>query len=136
MPTKKPTRVILDSSILFVPAQFNVDIFEELERVINQKHELVILSATYKELQKIAKDRGTKLSRQAELALRLAQKCRQISVEKRDLESHDDVIVRVASERTWIVATNDRVLRRRLRKNNVPVIYLRQKSRLSLEGAI
>lgn len=134
--SKKTLKVILDSSFLFIPSQFTIDIFEELAKILNRRFEPVILSPTCNELQKIAKSRSTKLRRQAAFALKFAQKCRQVDVEKGDRESHDDVIVRVASEMTCCVATNDRALRRRLRRINVPVIYLRQKSRLAVDGAI
>lgn len=134
--SNKTLKVILDSSFLFIPSQFNLDIFEELAVVLNRRFEPLILSPTYKELQRIAQSGSTKVRRQAAFALKLAQKCRRIDVDKSDEESHDDVIVRVASEMACCVATNDRVLRRRLRRRNVPVIYLRQKSRLAVEGAI
>jgi rRNA-processing protein FCF1 len=41
----------------------------------------------------------------------------------------------VASQTKSYVATNDRALRRRLRAAGVPVIFLRQRSRLAVEGA-
>jgi len=133
---KKPVRVILDSSFLFIPSQFKIDIFEELTRVLNRHFEPVILSSTYQELQKIAAGQSTKLPRQATFALKLVQKCGQIKVEKGSGESYDDVIVRVASELGYSVATNDRALRKELRCKNVAVIYLRQKSLLAVDGVI
>ena len=50
-------------------------------------------------------------------------------------ESNDDVIVKVAKEFRCPVATNDRILKRRLRNMGVAVIYVREKSRLEMEGA-
>jgi len=133
---KKPVRVIFDSSFLFIPSQFKIDIFEELEKVLNRRFEPTILSSTYQELQKIAKGRSTKLQRQSAFALKLAQKCRQIKVEKDSDESYDDVIVRGASELGYSVATNDKALRKKLRRKNVAVIFLRQKSHLAVDGVI
>jgi len=133
---KKPLKVILDSSFLFIPSQFNIDIFEELAKVLNRRFEPIILSSTYKELQKIAETGSTKVRRQAAFALKFAQRCRQIEVEKGVGESHDTVIVRAASEMACCVATNDRELRKRLRRINVPVVYLRQKSHLAVDGAV
>ena len=128
--------VIFDSSFLFIPSQFKIDIFEELANVLNRRFEPIILSSTYQELRKIAEGRSTKLQRQAAFALKLAQKCRQIEVEQGSDESHDDVIVRMASELRFCVATNDRALRKRLRCKNVAVIHLRQKSHLATDGLI
>ncbi len=133
---KEPLKVLLDSSFLFIPSQFHIDIFEELAITLNRSFEPVILSPTRKELQRIAECKSTKLRRQAGMALKLAQKCRQIEVEKRDNESHDDLIVRMASEMGYCVATNDKALRRRLRRRGVAVVYLRQRSHLARDGVI
>ena len=76
-----------------------------------------------------------KTRRQASFALRLAEKCRLVTVEDKEKQT-DDVIVRIAKNWNAPVFTNDRVLKRRLRDISVPVIYLRQKSRLDIDGLI
>lgn len=76
------------------------------------------------------------MRRHASLALNLAKKCEVVPVEQGYEETHDDVIVRVASEWRCPVATNDGALRKRLRNISVPVIYLRQMSRLEMEGSV
>jgi len=129
-------RVIFDSNFLFVPSQFQLDIFEELTNLLSQRFEPVLLSPTYMELLKIAEMGSPKLRKQASLALKLAEKCRVVQVEKGLEEMHDDVIVRVATEWRCPVATNDRELRKRLRNVGVPVIFLRQRQRLELEGTV
>ena len=48
----------------------------------------------------------------------------------------DDAIVRVAKNWNSPVFTNDRDLKKRLRDISVPVIYVRQKSRLDIDGLI
>jgi rRNA-processing protein FCF1 len=129
-------KVILDSNFLFIPSQFQIDIFEGLMALLNQKFEPIILSPTHKELQRIAESGPPKMRQQALLALRLAEKCRVVEVEQSFRETPDDVIARVAAEWRCPVATNDRALRKRLRDNNVPIVYLRQRSRLEMEGSI
>jgi len=129
-------KVILDSNFLFVPSQFHLDIFEELANLLNQRFEPIILSSTQNELQGLAESSSPKRQKQAQLALRLAEKCRAVPAEKGLRETYDDVIVRVAAAWKSPVATNDRELRIRLRNLGVPVIFLRQKHRLELEGAV
>jgi rRNA-processing protein FCF1 len=129
-------KVILDSNFLFIPAQFQLDIFEELANLLNQRFEHIILSSTQQELQGLSESDSLKTRKQALLALRLAEKCRVVPVEKGLEETYDDVIVRVAAEWKSPVATNDRELRRRLRIMGIPVIFLRQKRRLMLQGAV
>jgi len=129
-------RVIFDSNFLFIPSQFRLDVFEELNNLLSQRLEPVLLSPTYGELLKIAEKGSPKTRKQASLALKLAEKCRLIHVEKGLEETYDDVIVRVAAEWRCPVATNDRELRKRLRNRGVPVIFLRQRRRLELDGTV
>ncbi|MFQ6064284.1 MAG: PIN domain-containing protein [Candidatus Bathyarchaeia archaeon] len=129
-------KVIIDSNFLFVQSEFRVDVLEELESLLGQLVEPILLSPTYQEIRKISEEGSPKIRQQASLALRLAEKCRIVEVEKDFEETCDDLIVRVAGEWRSPVATNDRTLRRRLRNINVPVIYLRQKSRLEMEGSL
>jgi rRNA-processing protein FCF1 len=129
-------KVVLDANFFFVALQFNVDVFDELADLLNRRFEPVILSSTQKELQGLAESRSPKQQKQAQLALRLAEKCRFIAVEKSLKETYDDVIVRVSAEWKSPVATNDRELRKRLRKVGVPVIFLRQRQRLEMEGSV
>lgn len=130
------TKVILDSNFLLIPSQFQLDIFEELTGLLGQRLDPVVLSTTYEELVRIAEGGVPKMRRQASLALRLAEKCRLVTVERSFEETNDDVVVRVATKWKCPVATNDRMLRRRLRDLNVAVVYMRQRSRLEMEGSI
>ena len=126
-------KVILDSNFLFIPSQFQVDIFEEISKLLNRRFDPIILSSTRRELLKIKKG-SPKMRKRASLALELAERCHLVDVEQGFEETSDDVMVRVAAEWKCPVATNDRMLRKRLRDISVPVIYLRQKSRLEMEG--
>ncbi len=128
-------KVILDSNFLFIPFQFRIDIFEQLEILLG-KSEPIILSTTLKELENLAKRRSIKMQRQAAAALDMAKKCRIVEAELAPDESYDDVIIRTAKEWRCPVATNDTKLRKRLREAEVTVIYLRQKSRLEIQGHI
>ena len=133
---KEALKVVLDANFFFIPSQFNLDIFEELANLLNQRFDAILLSSTQKELQGLAESNSPKTQKQAVLALRLAEKCRLISVKKGLRETYDDVIVRVAAEWKSPVATNDSELKRKLRKNGVPVIFLRQKHRLAMDGSV
>jgi rRNA-processing protein FCF1 len=132
---KETLKIILDANFLFIPAQFKVDIFEELLNLLKRSFEPVLLSSTKQELQGLAKS-STKIQKQAILALSLSEKCRFVSIEKSLDESYDDIIVRVAAEWKCPVGTNDKELRKRLRKVGIPVIFLRQKRVLAVDGGI
>lgn len=68
--------------------------------------------------------------------MKITKKCNRLNVKKGNNESADDVIVRIASQMKCFVATNDSFLRRRLRRENVAVIFLRQRSHFVVEGTI
>jgi len=118
-----------------VPLQFQIDIFEEIKKLVNGKVDFIVLSTTIEELRKIS-SKGGKLSRQASFALKLVEKCKVLNVKRLDRESNDDVIVRIAKRFKCAVATNDRTLKRTLRNMGIAVIYVREKSRLEMEGTI
>ena len=129
-------KIILDSNFLLVPTQFKIDIFEGIMNLLNQNYESIVLSTTMDELQSIAERGAPKLRKQAEMALKLAEKCDLINVDRRRGETNDDVIIRVAKQMKCLVATNDSELKKRLRNISAPVVYVRQKSRLELEGSL
>jgi rRNA-processing protein FCF1 len=133
---KERLKVILDSNALFVPLQFKIDIFEELKRLLNRNVEFVLLSPVKRELEMLAAKDSPKIRREAVYALRLAEKCRYVAVDDSEKLPTDDVIVKVAKSWNSPVFTNDRQLKRRLRDISVPVIYVRQKSRLEIDGLI
>jgi hypothetical protein len=132
--TKETLKVILDSNALFVPLQFKIDVFEELKTLLNMNFEPVLLSTIRQELEKIAEKGSPKMRKKASYALKLAEKCTLFEVDNKFAGSPDDSIVQMAREWNCPVFTNDRELRKRLRNINVPVIYVRQKSRLEIDG--
>ena len=132
----EPIKVILDSNALFVPLEFKIDIFAETERLLNRRVDFVLLSSVKRELELLSKRDAPKIRSQAAFALRLAEKCKFVPVEEDENVTTDDAIVKVAKSWNCPVFTNDRLLRKRLKDISVPVIYLRQKSRLDVNGLI
>jgi uncharacterized protein len=133
---RKKLRIILDSNALFVPEQFNIDIFEELKTLCNRSFELILLSPVEMELKKIAKTGTPNMRKRASMALKLAEKCTLLENAEENSGSTDDLILQAAHTYECPVFTNDRQLRNKLRDINVPVIYVRQKSRLEIDGKL
>jgi rRNA-processing protein FCF1 len=133
---REKLKVILDSNALFVPLRFKIDIFEELKTLLKRNFELVLLSPVKQELEKIAEKGPPKMRKEASYALKIAEKCKLIETSMQIAGSPDDAIFQVAREWKCPVFTNDRELKKRLRDISVPVIYVRQKSRLEIDGRI
>jgi uncharacterized protein len=132
----QPLKVILDSNALFVPLELKIDIFEEIRRLLNRNVELVLLSTVKHELESLSAKNSPKIRREASFALKLAEKCKYVPVENDEKLTTDDAIVKVAKNWRSPVFTNDMQLKRKLRDISVPVIYVRQKSRLDIDGMI
>ena len=134
-PRTKSLKIILDSNAFFVPLQFKIDIVEELKTLLNMRHELVLLSPVKQELERLVNEGSPQTRKDAVYALKLAEKCELLNVED-DETPVDDVIMEAARKGDCAVFTNDKQLRKKLRDINVPVIYVRQKSRLNLDGRL
>ncbi len=128
-----PIKVILDSNFLMIPFQFKIDIFQEIEYLLQKKVDFVVPSAVKRELTGIS-SRGGEGAPEASLALQLASRCRVVDVTLEPQETVDDAILKASQKLGAVVATTDIELKKRLRAINVPVVYLREKSKLEVEG--
>ena len=113
-----------------VPYQFKVDIFEEINRIIEEDYELITLDRIIEELEKIEKSRG-KDATAARIALRLIKE-KDVKIINTDEKKVDNAIIAVADKDT-IVATNDKVLKKKLKNKNIKIIYLRNKKYLEID---
>jgi hypothetical protein len=120
--TASSYRVILDTNFLLAPFQFQVDIFEELERILDVKYDLYVTEGVISELQ------GLRTS-EAKGALSLAKGLPRIATKG----NVDEALLALASKNT-IICTNDKILIEKLKSKGAPVIYLRQKKHLILDG--
>ena len=132
----EPVKVILDSNALFVPLEMKIDIFEETRNLLMRNVDFVLLSPIKEELECLASNKSNKTRKEALFALKLSEKCRFVAVDNPDKLSTDDLLAKVAKAWNSPVFTNDRQLRNKLKDISVPVIYVRQKSRLDIDGLI
>ncbi|WP_297460499.1 PIN domain-containing protein [Thermococcus sp.] len=134
---KKEWVVIPDTNFLLVPGQFGVDIIGELNRILDVKFNILIPNVVLQELDVIeGKSRGKDLMA-VRMAKRLAERFERVEIGEFGKRPIDDQIFDFATgnERV-IVCTNDRELKKRLRERGVPVVYLRSKKILELEGML
>ena len=131
-----PIKIIFDSNFLLIQAQFCINIYEELEKLLNRKIEKIVISPIYEELQRLTKRKKIKERKNALMTLQFIKNFDIVKVEKLQNETVDNLIIRLAKKWNSPVATNDKELKRSLRNRGISVIYLRQKSRLEIEGMI
>lgn len=124
--------VIADTSFLMTPGLYGVDIFAELDRLLEGDYELIAPRAVLNELEKLSKFGTPEERTAARIGLSLSSKLKVLDSEGRT----DDVILRLAKEHKSAVGTIDFELRKKLRKEGITVIFLREKSHLAVDGPI
>jgi len=124
--------VLLDSSFILSSVQLRLDALAMLEDSLDTKLEPLVLAETLRELKKISST-GGKRGREAEMALRIAEKYPAFSCTEKTA-SVDEAIVQVAGTLRCIVATNDVKLKRRLRSSGIAVAFVHRDKRVEVEG--
>ncbi|RLB14928.1 MAG: nucleotide-binding protein [Deltaproteobacteria bacterium] len=125
-------KILLDTNFLMIPYTENIEIFQEIERLVLEKYELFTLTGVVEELKRIEKDKRSKGRDKiaSRVALQLIEK-KNIKV----IESHgrvDRFIIDFAqrNKKDVIICTNDKRLRKKLKKLNVSTICMRGRNRL------
>jgi hypothetical protein len=121
-------KILLDTNFLldFLRYKLDFSVFQDLEESV----ELFITSETLREIKSIA-NRKTKEGRLALIALKLidSQKIKGVQSLKKEV---DEDLLALAKKEGFIVATNDKDLKEKLKKENVRIAYLRNKKKIEV----
>ncbi|MBU0461877.1 MAG: nucleotide-binding protein, partial [Nanoarchaeota archaeon] len=134
-PVHMTAKIIIDTNFLLIPAQFKVDIFGEIERIMHEPYELYIIDRTTDELRSIIERQRGKDKEAAKLALSLLERYPVKALKTPETErllNVDRLILKQVRTHKYVVATQDAALKQKLRQNNVRLIVLRQKKFLML----
>lgn len=124
-------RIILDTNFLLIPAQFKVDIFEEIRRISNFSYQLFIIDRSIEELKKIITTGNTRDKTAAKLALKLI-KLKEIKKLKTTSNRNVDELILDSAKKDDFVATQDKELKQKLKKRHIPIVILRQRKFLEI----
>ena len=111
-------KVVMDTSFLITSVKFKIDFFTELSG-----NKLFVPDKVIEELKYLSKNKGKK-GTNAKVALKII-KSRRIDVLEAD-NNVDDSLVSFGRE-GYAIATQDIKLKRKLKKENVKLIYVKQK---------
>lgn len=130
--------VVVDTNFMTVPSQFNVDIFAEAERVLERRFEFVILPSVASEIETRARESKGGSNRIAfRIAKDMTSRCRAVDTDESISELPvDDQLLEYAVLVQGVLATNDKELRHRARERGVPVLFLRGRKQLNVEGTL
>jgi len=88
------------------------------------------------ELRLLKLDAKPSFVKEIDFAVGLVERCEVLDENLDPGENVDDFILRITSRTGYPVATNDADLRQRLRAVGVPVVYMRQRAFLEIDGNI
>ncbi|MEE1149469.1 MAG: twitching motility protein PilT [Methanobrevibacter sp.] len=131
MGSEDKREVFIDTNFFMIPFQFNIDILEEFKRIL-PNYKLVTTKFVLNELNGLKNNSKGKVRLAAGLGLKIAQSD---EIEVRDIplndgESVDDALIRISK----VLATNDANLRKKAKNKGIPLVILRQRKYLAVEG--
>lgn len=115
-------KIVLDTDFILASLEFGIDIFSEIERIVDFNYEICVVDKTLQELKGKANEK---------LALELIKRMMVIKASDGDIRA-DDAILRIADNGS-IVATQDKGLKEKLKNRKIGVITIRQKRYLVIE---
>jgi len=120
-------KILFDTNFALIPFQFKIDIYSELNRIINEKYELYFLDVCIKELEKLKFGKA---------ALELMKQKGVKFVSFPIYNGVDSTILEYAKKNNAIIATQDKELKKKALKRKVRIITLRQKKYLTIKGVL
>ncbi|MGQ4833501.1 MAG: PIN domain-containing protein [Candidatus Asgardarchaeia archaeon] len=132
---RKKICIVLDSNFLFVPLSLKIDLIDSLYTIVKRPFEIIILSDSIRELKtKLEKIKSPIKKKEILLAIEYAKNFKIVDYDVKENLSVDDKIIEFASKNNCIVATNDKEMRKKLKKLGIPMIGVRAKKYLSVYG--
>ncbi|MHA1835450.1 MAG: hypothetical protein ACTSYQ_00735 [Candidatus Odinarchaeia archaeon] len=125
--------ILLDTNFILLPLTLGKNLYSQLKQLINLKFKIVVLKESLLELEKLKKKH--KIFQTNMDIIKKIWPGLEI-LESEGTGTVDDLILQTASSKRLVVATNDMELKKKLKKHSIPVIFLRQKSRLEVETRI
>lgn len=129
--------IVLDTNFLMIPSSLGVDILSEIDRICDFRYDLAVVRQTIDELKKISELQSGKHKAAARLALQIIKNNNINIIETTCTTNADDAIISLLEQKRvgagFIVATQDKELKKRIKKKGCPLIVLRQKKYLWLE---
>ena len=118
-------KMILDTNFLISTNRFKIDVISELTG-----NELFVTEPVLEELKKISKKNG-KDSKAAKMSLELVKEKGLKTLESKEKEADKSLLE--YGKKGYSVATQDRILRNKLKRAGVKIIFIRQKKYVVFE---
>lgn len=130
-------QVVLDTNIIIFASEGKFNLTTEIERLIPQKHDIVFLSTCLNEFDYLI-DKQPKMKKHKKFAMKLLETTKLIDFDPVEIKTTDEKIIHFAKLHVpnCIIVTNDNHLKKLLREENIPVIFVKTTNHLELLGNI
>ena len=123
------SKIVFDTNMLLAITQFKTDVVGQVKELLGQNAKLFVTGNVMKELEVIASER-IKQEKDIKIIKEILKKNGVNVVEVAG--NTDDGLLELAG-RDFLVATNDKALRKRIKSIGRKIIYLRKKKLIELE---
>ncbi len=127
-------KVLLDTNFIIMILKYKIDLFGELDRILDGKYEVILVDKSVNELEKlINQSEGSRTSRIAKLALQLIDS-EEIEIIRTEGDGDVDSLIVDLQDKNMIIATQDKKLKERIKKS--PKLIIKQKKYLQLQNVL
>jgi len=130
-------KIIIDTNFLMIPFQFKIDIFSEIEKIVLEPYSLYIVDKTIDELNKIINEQKGKDKTYAKMATTFIKlnKIKIINSNDENTKDNyvDDIIVKIV-DKDYIVCTQDKELKKRVKEKKAKIIEMKQRNHLVINN--
>ncbi len=124
-------KIIPDTNTLLAISQFKIDLFSEIKKIVDAPFEICVQSNIIEELEKLINKGKLTDRKAAKFAVQLL-KTKNIKTIKTEIHNVDDSLCKLDPKK-YVVITQDQELKKRLRKQGVNILTIRQKKHLIWE---
>ena len=119
--------VVIDTNMFLVPYQLGIDVLEEIRRLLPGIR-VYTIPPVLREIKRLSESGNTNERLAARIGLKIAEQVEVLSIEG---DSADRVLLELA-KKGFIVATNDRELRRKIREAGGLTVFVRKRDHLEV----
>ena len=125
--------IIIDTNFFVTAHKFKIDIFAEFRKTLDFKYQLYIVDKTIDELEKLINQGNLTDKIGANVALEFLKR-KNIKILKTAKNRSVDELILALNPNTFIIATQDKALKKQLKDKKFKVLTIRQKKQIVMES--
>lgn len=124
--------IVIDTNFIVTAYKFKIDIFEQFKAKLDFKYQLYAVDKTFDELEKLINKASLTDKIGAKIAIQLLKR-KNINILKTAKDRSVDELLLALDPHMFIIATQDKALKGKLKEKKFKIITIRQKKQIALE---